>query len=303
MGSVASTVAGSPGRSVVVTGASSGIGKAIALDLAMHGFTVYAGIRRDEDAADLAAEWRSERGAAGPAAAGGDLRTVMLDVTEPDHIAEVVRRVRDEAAGGGLAGIVNNAGIAVAGPMEFMPLEDLREQFEINVLGKVAFSQAFLPLLRASRGRLVFIGSVSGLVASRLLGSYAASKFALEAVADAFRRELEPWSIRVSVVEPGRIATPIWKKSVELALARLERMPPEATENYRSVMQDIIRGAEEATRMGTPPKAVARAVLRALTDRRPRTRYFVGTDAHIINVLRRVLSDPLFDRLIRATGR
>jgi NAD(P)-dependent dehydrogenase (short-subunit alcohol dehydrogenase family) len=281
-------------RAVVVTGASSGIGKAIALGLAERGFRVYAGVRRQSDADALAAT---------AAAANSPLFSVILDVTNADHIATVVERVTAEVGPSGLAGVVNNAGIAVAGPMEFIPLEDLREQFEINVLGKVAFTQAFMPLIRSSQGRIVFIGSVSGLVSSRLLGSYSASKFALEAVADAFRRELQQWRIGVSIVEPGRIATPIWKKSVELALSRLERMPPEATSHYEAVMQEVIRGAEEATKIGTPPAAVARAVYRALTDSRPRTRYFVGTDAHIINVLRRVLSDPLFDRLIRVTGR
>jgi len=289
MGRVVASVEGPPGRPVVVTGASSGIGKAIALGLAERGFRVYAGVRRQADADALATH--------------DAITAVILDVTNEDHIAAVVDRLAAEAGPSGLAGVVNNAGIAVAGPMEFIPLADLREQFEINVLGKVAFTQAFMPQIRASQGRIVFIGSVSGLVSSRLLGSYAASKFALEAVADAFRRELQPWGIGVSIVEPGRIATPIWKKSVELAMTRLERMPPEATSHYEAVMQDVIRGAEEATRIGTPPAAVAKAVHRALTDARPRTRYFVGTDAHIINVLRRVLSDPLFDRLIRATGR
>lgn len=284
---------------MVVTGASSGIGKAVAFGLAERGFTVYAGVRRAEDAEALQAAFTAL-----PATSGrGSLTPVTLDVTCADHIAAVVERVTAEAGPTGLAGIVNNAGIAVAGPMEFIPLEDLRQQLEINVLGKVAFTQAIMPLIRSSTGRLVFIGSVSGLVSSRLLGSYAASKFAIEAVADALRRELEPWRIRVSIIEPGRIATPIWRKSVEDAMARLDRMPEEARSNYASVMEDIVKGAEEATRVGTPPSAVARAVYRALTDARPRTRYFVGTDAHIINVLRRVLSDPLFDRLIMATGR
>lgn len=289
MGHVVASVEGPPGRAVVVTGASSGIGKAVALGLADRGFRVYAGVRRQADAEELAVH--------------PSVTSLILDVTDLDHISSAVARVTEEAGERGLAGVVNNAGIAVAGPMEYIPLEDLREQFEINVLGKVAFTQAFMPLIRSSQGRIVFIGSVSGLVASRLLGSYAASKFALEAVADAFRRELHPWRIGVSVVEPGRIATPIWKKSVELAMTRLERMPPEATTHYEAVMEDIIKGAEEATRVGIPPAAVARAVHRALSDSRPRTRYFVGTDAHIINVLRRVLSDPLFDRLIRVTGR
>lgn len=249
-----------------------------------------AGVRRPEDAAEL------------KAAAPGRIETVELDVTVPEQVAAALATV-EARAGAKLAGIVNNAGIAVAGPLEFLAIEDLRSQLEVNVIGQLAVAQAFLPRLRADGGRLVFVGSVSGLVSSRLVGAYAASKFALEAIADALRRELKPWGLRVSLVEPGRIATPIWRKSLEDALDRLSRMPPEAREYYSDLIQDLVRSAEEASTGGSDPRLVADAVRRALTDRRPRTRYFVGVDAHTINVLRRVLSDPLFDRLIAATGR
>ncbi len=278
------------GRTVVVTGASSGIGRAVALDLAQRGFHVLAGVRRAHDAKDLMS------------ASAGDLEAITLDVTDPGQVAGALETLASQP-GRRLAGVVNNAGIAVAGPLEFLDLSDLRNQFEVNVIGQLAVAQAFLPRLRSDRGRLVFVGSVSGLVASRLVGAYAASKFALEAVGDALRRELAPWGVRVSLVEPGRIATPIWRKSLGDALERLERMPPEAKEYYSELIDELIRGAEEAETAGSNAQLVALAVYRALTARRPRTRYFVGTDAHIINVLRRVLSDPLFDRLIAATGR
>jgi NAD(P)-dependent dehydrogenase (short-subunit alcohol dehydrogenase family) len=309
--------------SVVVTGASTGIGKAIALVLAGHGYRVYAGVRREEDGARLVAEAAASIGAGAEVEAGADagaaasassavpassaargaVVALMLDVTEAEQVDAAVEAVRSRDGGHRLAGLVNNAGIAVAGPMEFLPIDDLRSQFEVNVLGQVAVTQAFLPLLRESGGRLVFVGSVSGLVSSRLLGAYASSKFALEAIADAFRRELAPWKLRVSVVEPGRIATPIWEKSVAEGHERLAHLPPEAVAYYDDVMQAIADGAREVARVGTKPEAVAYAVLRALTARRPRTRYFVGTDAHIINVMRRVVSDPLLDRIIESSRR
>ncbi len=275
---------------VVVTGAASGIGRAVAIDLAERSFDVIAGVRRPEDAEELRA------------AAPGRIETVALDVTIPEQVAGALAAV-EARRGVKLVGIVNNAGIAVAGPLEFLALDDLRSQLEVNVVGQLAVAQAFLPRLRADGGRLVFVGSVSGLVSSRLVGAYSASKFALEAIVDALRRELKPWGLRVSLVEPGRIATPIWRKSLEDALDRLRRMPPEAKEFYSDLIEDLVRSAEEASTGGSDPRLVADAVRRALTDRRPRTRYFVGADAHTINVLRRVLSDPLFDRLIAATGR
>lgn len=278
---------------VVVTGASTGIGRSSALMLAALGHVVYAGVRREEHGQELVEE----------AGASAKLHPMILDVTNHDHVADAARRVRAELNGLPFAGVVNNAGIAVAAPLEFLPVEDLRDQFEVNVIGQVAMSQAFLPILREYRGRLVYVGSVSGLVASRLLGAYAASKFALEAVADAFRRELKPHGVGVSLVEPGRIATPIWDKSMEEGLARLQAMGPEAREYYGQVVQDLVDSAKDASVKSTSPEAVAKAVVRALSDRRMRTRYFVGTDAHIVNVLRRVMPDPMLDRIINATNR
>lgn len=279
-------------RAVVVTGASSGIGKAIALHLAQSGYLVFAGVRRPEDDAALRDE------------AGQDADLVLpvrLDVTVQEDVCAVADTVRER--GTPLAGVVNNAGIAVAAPLEFVPLEDLRRQFEVNVVGAVATIQALMPQVRQAGGRLVIIGSISGLVSSRVLGAYAASKFAIEAISDAFRRELADWGIPVSVVEPGRIATPIWSKSLAEALERLERMPPEALAYYQGMIDEVRDGAKQAETEGTPATAVAHAVYRALTDKRPRTRYFVGFDAHVVNALRRVLTDPMFDRLIRATRR
>lgn len=278
-----------------MTGASSGIGEAIALDLAAHGFLVFAGVRSEAAAAALQLKGGENAGVTGV------IEPLLLDVTEPEQVKSAASRVA--AADATLLGIVNNAGIAVAGPLEFLPLEDLRRQFEVNVLGQVAVAQAFLPQLRRSQGRLVFIGSVSGHVSSRLLGAYAASKFAIEAVADAFRRELATWDIKVSVVEPGRVPTPIWSRSIDRAKERIARLPPEAILYYQSLIETVLDGAKDASESGAAPSEVARAVRRALTERRPRTRYYVGGDAHIMNILRRVLSDPMLDRLIRLNNR
>lgn len=279
---------------VIVTGASTGIGRAVSLRLAAHGYDVYAGVRRAGDGESLLAEAQ---------AAQTSLKTVLLDVTAVDQVQDAAEQVRAELNGRQFIGVVNNAGIAVASPLEFLPLDDLRQQFEVNVIGQVAVAQAFLPLLRIHLGRLVFVGSVSGLVSTRLLGAYAASKFALEAVGDAFRRELKPHGVRVSLVEPGRIATPIWDKSLEEGKARMRAMPPEATRYYGELVDELQAGARNASTDGTSPEVVARAVQRALTDRRSRTRYFVGTDAHIVNVLRRLMSDPLLDRLVAISRR
>ncbi|HRN18956.1 MAG: SDR family oxidoreductase [Trueperaceae bacterium] len=281
-------------RVVVVTGASTGIGRATTLLLLEKGYKVYAGLRSAADAESL----MSEAGAAAQR-----LRILELDVTNEEQTAGAARLVNQELNGGHFHGLVNNAGIAVAGPMEFLPLDDLRLQFEVNVIGQVGLAQAFMPLLRERPGRLVFVGSVSGLIASRLLGAYAASKFGLEAVADAFRRELLPYKVRVSVVEPGRIATPIWQKSLVEGLDRMDRMPPKSKEYYGPLVQDLVAGAKFAAEHGTHPEKVAQAVHRALSARRSRTRYFVGWDAHLINVLRRVLSDPQMDRVVSGTGR
>jgi NAD(P)-dependent dehydrogenase (short-subunit alcohol dehydrogenase family) len=180
---------------VVVTGASTGIGLACARLLAGRGFQVFAGVRKEADAEALRSEAAS-------------LHPVQLDVTDSEGIAEAARTVR-EAAGPGLAGLVNSAGVAVTGPLEYLPVDELRTQLEVNLVGQVAVLQAFLPALRLSRGRIVNISSIGGRVALPLAGPYAASKFALEAVSDSLRRELAPWGVRVAVVEPGGVRTPV----------------------------------------------------------------------------------------------
>jgi NAD(P)-dependent dehydrogenase (short-subunit alcohol dehydrogenase family) len=271
---------------VVVTGASSGIGRACARMLANAGFRVLAGVRRDADITAIEREGLS------------GLTPLRLDVTDAASIAAARETVAKATGDAGLAGLVNNAGIAVAGPLEFLPLEELRRQLEVNVLGVVASTQALLPQLRRGRGRIVHIGSSSGYLSTPLLGAYCASKFAVEALADAQRLELQPWGLHVALVQPGAIATPIFDKSGAEADALLAALPPEAGALYAPAVAAVRKMAAEQVSRARPPETVARAVLHALTAPRPRTRYVVGTDAWVERIVARWLPDRLRDRVL-----
>lgn len=264
----------------IVTGASSGIGEATARHLGSLGFEVLAGVRREEDAERLRGE---------------GLRPLILDVADADSI----ERARREAGEGEISGLVNNAGVAVAGPLEFVPVEELRHQLEINVVGQVAVIQAFLPALRRGRGRIVNISSIGGRVALPMAGPYAASKFALEAISDSLRREVGRHGVDVVVIEPGGIKTPIWEKGGAKAAELRERMPPESEQLYGELIAAVRAETQKiATDRGLPPSAAARVVGEALTARRPRARYLVGRDAKTRAALARVIPDRVLDRLI-----
>jgi NAD(P)-dependent dehydrogenase (short-subunit alcohol dehydrogenase family) len=273
---------------VLVTGASSGIGEATARHLATLGFDVLAGVRKDEDA---------ERIGAVPG-----VEAVKLDVTDAASIAAAAERAGDGAVG--LAGLVNNAGVAITGPLEFMPVDELRRQLEINVIGQVAVTQALLPALRRAGGRIVNISSIAGRVALPLTAPYAASKFALEAISDSLRREVAAQGVRVVVVEPGGIRTPIWQKGTVDADRIEAAAPPEARTLYGGLAAALRKEAAKiASETGLPPQAVAEVVGEALTADRPRTRYLVGRDAKLRATVARVLPDRVMDRLIgRALG-
>jgi NAD(P)-dependent dehydrogenase (short-subunit alcohol dehydrogenase family) len=249
-------------RSVLVTGASSGIGAACATRLAGAGWQVYSGVRK-----------------AGDAPAG--TTELILDITDPDAIGALSFERLD--------GLVDNAGIALASPLEDLPPDELRRQLEVNVVGQIAVTQALLPALRAAGGRIVIVGSIAGRSALPFLGAYAISKFALEAMADSLRLELAPDGIEVALVEPGTIATPIWTKPQPLANAVSER--------YRPRIESFRRVAAARSAKAAPADRVARAVEHALTARRPRTRYLVGRDAHIRAAFQR-LPDRLRDRVL-----
>ena len=269
-----------PSGTVLVTGASTGIGEATALHLKQLGFDSVGAVRKEQDAERL----RSE-----------GLRTVKLDVADPASIASA----RAELGDGPLAGLVNNAGIAVAGPLEFLPLDQLRLQLEVNVVGQLAVIQQFLPALRAGRGRIVNLSSIGGRFALPLVGPYNASKFALEGISDSLRRELHGQGVDVILIEPGGVKTPIWGKSNELADELQQQMPPEAERLYGRMIAAVRTGTQRIAReTGIEPSEVAEVIGTALTAKRPRTRYLVGTDAKIRGPMAKLLPDRLMDRAV-----
>lgn len=270
---------------VVVTGASSGIGEACVRRLAGMGFRVFAGVRTPEDGERLRALHPG-------------IVPLRLDVTDADAIAAAAEQVAGAVGTAGLAGLVNNAGIAVPAPIEFQPIEDFRRQIDVNLIGQVAVTQAFLPLLRAARGRIINVGSIGGKVAVPLLGAYAASKFALEGVTDTLRRELRPFGIQVSIVEPGTIATPIWEKGIASGDELVASMPPEAERLYGTLVATVRSASADGASNGLPPDVVAKDVAHALTAKRPRTRYLVGREAKSRGTLARFAPDRFMDAAI-----
>jgi NAD(P)-dependent dehydrogenase (short-subunit alcohol dehydrogenase family) len=272
-------------RSVLITGASTGIGRATALRLDRDGWRVYAGVRREEDAEALGATG-SER-----------LTPLILDVTDAGQIAAAAGQI-EAVSPGGLDGLVNNAGVAIPGPLETLPLEDFRRQVEINLTAQVAVTQAMLPLIRQARGRIVFIASIGGRIAFPLNGAYHAAKFGIEAVGDVFRQELRPWGISVAVVEPGSIDTPIWERGERNADEIEARAHPDQEALYGAAIASFRGVVRKLAAKGIPPEKVAKAIAHALESSRPRTRYLVGLDAKLQARLKLVIPTRLFDRII-----
>ena len=258
------------GRTILVTGASTGIGRTTALFLAANGATVLAGVR--DTTVDL----------------GPTVTTIKLDITDDDDVANL--------RGHDLDGLVNNAGIATTGPLEFMPPEELRHQLEVNVVAQLAVTQACFPALRRNRGRIVNVSSISGRMALPLYGPYAASKYALEALSDSLRREQH--DVAVVLIEPGAIATPIWARGLAAGDALWQAMPPQAHERYGALVARLRHEAERQGTEGAPPETVARAIATALTAARPRTRYVVGTDARVQALLIQALPGRVADKLL-----
>ena len=272
-------------RAVLITGASTGIGRATALRLDAAGWRVFAGVRKDGDAEELAA-------------AGSDrLAPLILDVTDAAQIAAAAEQIA-AATDGRLDGLVNNAGIAVPGPLETLPLEDFRRQVDVNLTAQVAVTQVMLPQIRAARGRIVFIASIGGRIAFPLNGAYHAAKFGVEAVGDVFRQELRPWGISVAIVEPGSIDTPIWERGSANADEIEARAHPDQEALYGKAIASFRKVVEDLAARGIPPEKVAAAIAHALESGRPRTRYLVGLDAKVQARLKVLIPDRVFDRIV-----
>jgi len=277
----------SGGQGIVISGASTGIGAATARLLAEEGFVVFAGVRNGEDARRL-----SESHA--------NVRAIMLDVTQAESLARAAQSVAE--SGVALHGIVSNAGIALGGPLEHLPMDDLRRQFEVNVFGALAMVQTFIPLLAEKHARIVFVGSISGRLATPYIGPYSASKFALRALADAMRIELAPAGIGVSLIEPGSVKTPIWGKGRAEAVQIGERLGTNVRPHYRVALDRIVSITEGEDRDGMPVEIVSSTILHALVAPRPRAQYLLGKRAKIGSLIAN-LPAGLRDRAIRASMR
>lgn len=271
---------------VLVTGASTGIGRATALELSREGFQVFAGVRRPEDGKSVQDEAR------------GELEPVIIDVTDADGIADAAAEIERESRGAGLAALVNNAGVAYGGPLEFVPLEDLRHQLEVNLIGHLAVTRAMLPALRKRRGRIVNVSSIGGLVATPFFGPYCISKFGLEVISDCLRGELRPWGIKTIAIEPGSIDTGIWEDGMRRAEEIRARMDPEGERLYGAALDRVEKIAQETGARGIPPEEVARTIHRAIEARRPRARYLVGRDARVMSLASRLLPPRVHDAVV-----
>jgi NAD(P)-dependent dehydrogenase (short-subunit alcohol dehydrogenase family) len=265
-------------KAILITGASSGIGEACALALASQGFHVFAGVRGAHTFAHA------------------EITPLKIDITD---VMSLQRAAVDIASSSyELIGLINNAGIVAAGPLEFLPLTEIRRQLEVNVIGTLAATQIFLPLLRQSRGRILNMSSISGRIALPFLGPYAASKFALEAISDSLRRELRPWKIAVVLIEPGAIRTPIWAKSIAAATDLLAQMPMQTELLYGEQMTRMLERVGSAAATGLDPQRVVEVMIKALTCRHPRPRYLVTRPWDLRVAMIRFLPDAVVDRLL-----
>jgi NAD(P)-dependent dehydrogenase (short-subunit alcohol dehydrogenase family) len=262
------------------------MGASTARELARQGFHVLAGVRRDRDA---------------DAIRSTGVEPVILDITRPEHVAALAARVAADPRP--LHALVNNAGIQVNAPVEALPMHEWRRTFEVNLFGHVAVTQALLPALLRGKGRVINISSVGGKAAMPTYGAYAGTKFALEAVSDSLRREVAPLGVQVVVVEPGGVRTEMAARGIATANDLAARMTPEQDERYGGLVQAINSLMDSGTSSGVTADAAAKVIAKAVTTRKPRTRYTIGLDAALLTRLTRILSDRMLDRVIAAIVR
>jgi NAD(P)-dependent dehydrogenase (short-subunit alcohol dehydrogenase family) len=273
---------------ILITGASSGIGKATALYLSHRGYHVFAGVRKEQQAEDLTKETSSE------------IQPVILDVTQRDQILAVIDRISDytRSTRTGLVGVINNAGIAISGPLEFIPQEQLREQFQVSVFGQLAVVQAALPLLRQEAGRIINIGTGGCHLAPPFLGPYVAAKIAMEALNDVLRRELHAWGIHVINIAPGAIDTPLWEKGMSNAMKNFHNLPEKARYLYQASFEKGLALMGRFQRRAIPPDVVARTIGKALESKCPRLHYHVGTGALVAFLIPRIVPQRVADMFV-----
>jgi NAD(P)-dependent dehydrogenase (short-subunit alcohol dehydrogenase family) len=276
-------------KAILITGASTGIGKACALYLDSRGFNVFAGVRREADGNALR-ENASDR-----------LIPVIIDITDSESIDSALNFISGKVGDTGLAGLVNNAGIVTAsGLLEFLPIAEIRSLLEVNLIGHIAVTQAFLPLIRKGHGRIVNMGSIAGIMPQPYLAPYSASKAALKAITDSLRLELKPWSIPVSIIEPGIVYTPMWDKAETVAEIKAKNFPQEAFDLYSSTINsvvEILKNKKRIKMVAVSIDKVAKTVARALSAKRPKTRYIVGWDARLAAFLTWALPNRAIDWL------
>jgi NAD(P)-dependent dehydrogenase (short-subunit alcohol dehydrogenase family) len=278
---------------VLITGTSTGIGAACVARLAAARWTVYATVRRSDDADRLKATH------------SGDVRPVLLDVNDRAQMRAVIESLASERADHGLDGLVNNAGVGRGGPTEYLDEEVWRSVFEVNMLGPVELTRLAMPLLRAARGRVVHVGSMAGRLSAPGLAPYAASKHALEALAESQRHELARAraGVRVALIEPGEVKSAIWDKADREVDEMEQSLPAEGRSRYGWLVDQTRGFVAEARRRGVDADKVAQAVEHALTAKRPKARYLVGPDAKLAGHLFTKLPDRVRDRIFDANGR
>jgi NAD(P)-dependent dehydrogenase (short-subunit alcohol dehydrogenase family) len=271
--------------SIVITGASTGMGEHCALGLAQRGYRVFAGVRKTADGDRL----RS--------AGGANLTPVIVDVVNEAQVKEAARAVEQALAGAPLNALWNNAGISVNAPLEFITIEDLRRQLEVNVIGQVAATQAFLPMIRKSKGRILITGSIGGFFTTPMLVPYCMSKYAMESMADGLRRELRPFGVHVVLLEPGGIKSKIWEKGITESEQFIQKAPPEMMQVYSGLVGALRRVAPTMEKRSKSPQEVLDCVIHALESPKPKTRYRMGANSTAQKVIS-LLPDRVQDAFI-----